>query len=252
MKTYIVNLKAHTQKKDNILRQCAAASQNDAEIFEAVYGAALSEGELAACVDDAQNCGLSKGEIGCSLSHMGIYQKIISQNLPRALVLEDDVILRPFLPDILKDIEQFDNPDIPAVYLLSRVTSYLPFTGHKLKHCALYEVYYAAGTSSYVINRAAAQKMREGLYPVSFIADDWDWFRFILGFKIYCPLPLPAADSDPDKINSVIEKEREKRDAKKLAARGIKRKFKYPLAALKRAFHKNITIFFSRRVEKDI
>ena len=33
------------------------------------------------------------GEIGCSLSHIGVYKKMIEKNISEALILEDDVLL---------------------------------------------------------------------------------------------------------------------------------------------------------------
>lgn len=41
----------------------------------------------------AKNKKLSKGEIGCTLSHMWCLNKIISNNLMSAIILEDDIIL---------------------------------------------------------------------------------------------------------------------------------------------------------------
>ncbi|MBL0355784.1 MAG: glycosyltransferase family 25 protein [Chitinophagaceae bacterium] len=52
---------------------------------------------------------MTKGEIGCSLSHTMIYQDIISNNYQKVLVLEDDVVV-----------------DKNAIQLFSAITSELP------------------------------------------------------------------------------------------------------------------------------
>lgn len=44
---------------------------------------------------------LTAGEIGCLLSHRKTYKTIIDENIPCALILEDDAILSPDLPNVL-------------------------------------------------------------------------------------------------------------------------------------------------------
>jgi glycosyl transferase family 25 len=75
--------------------------------FEFVYGIngkRLGSENINACYD-AERCrnyyfkrtgikrNLTPGEIGCSLSHRSIYNKIVKENIQRAIVLEDDVII---------------------------------------------------------------------------------------------------------------------------------------------------------------
>ena len=38
---------------------------------------------------------MTDGEYACALSHLSVYRRIVDQNLPGAIVLEDDAILRP-------------------------------------------------------------------------------------------------------------------------------------------------------------
>lgn len=47
---------------------------------------------------------LSPGEIGCLLSHRGIAQKMVAEDIPLVLVLEDDTFLAPDLPDVLTSL----------------------------------------------------------------------------------------------------------------------------------------------------
>ncbi|WP_288901243.1 glycosyltransferase family 25 protein [uncultured Sneathiella sp.] len=48
---------------------------------------------------------LKAGEIGCLLSHRAIYEKMVTENIPKALVLEDDVFLADDFRDVLLDIQ---------------------------------------------------------------------------------------------------------------------------------------------------
>lgn len=44
---------------------------------------------------------LTKGEMGCLLSHRAIYQHLVDANINSAIVLEDDAILEPNFPDVI-------------------------------------------------------------------------------------------------------------------------------------------------------
>lgn len=53
---------------------------------------------------------LTGGELGCLLSHKAIYQKMGDQNIPQALILEDDVILDTDFKDTVQHLIQSDLP----------------------------------------------------------------------------------------------------------------------------------------------
>ncbi|MEX1035352.1 MAG: glycosyltransferase family 25 protein [Sneathiella sp.] len=48
---------------------------------------------------------LKAGEIGCLLSHRKIYEKMVAEGIPGALILEDDVFLAGNFKDVLEDIQ---------------------------------------------------------------------------------------------------------------------------------------------------
>lgn len=57
--------------------------------------------------DAASYAQLTPGEIGCFESHRRLWQKMVAENIPAAIVVEDDVILA-------SDLGQLDFSDIPA------------------------------------------------------------------------------------------------------------------------------------------
>lgn len=65
--------------------------------FDAVDGKGLSESELERVDFPAARefCGhdLSLGEVGCAMSHIRIYEKMVAENIERCIVLEDDIYL---------------------------------------------------------------------------------------------------------------------------------------------------------------
>ena len=54
---------------------------------------------------------MNAGEVGCALSHIGVYKKIEEQKLPFALVLEDDALISGDLPRVLRELEPHIKPN---------------------------------------------------------------------------------------------------------------------------------------------
>lgn len=76
------------------------------EFFDAIYGKALPEDELSKVdyqyYQDFDNKRLTLGEIGCALSHIRVYEFIKQNNIPEAIILEDDAIVSTHFKTILK------------------------------------------------------------------------------------------------------------------------------------------------------
>jgi len=131
---------------------------------------------------------LCDGEIGCALSQIGVYRRIVAEGLPCALVLEDDMELSPAVPDVLEALAERFSPDEPAVVLLTQAYSFYPRTREPLREGVdIVRVYEAALAGGYFITRRAAALLAEKLYPVWTVADDWWRFRDIVSLHCLDP-----------------------------------------------------------------
>lgn len=95
---YIVSLKQDIEKREAISKTLQNFELKFSFI-DAIYGKELSEDTISSI--RAKSAGkllarkfpLTPGEIGCTLSHLKVYQNILDNNLDWACILEDDVIL---------------------------------------------------------------------------------------------------------------------------------------------------------------
>lgn len=79
------------------------------EIIEAVDGSQLSESECISLLADGVT--YIRGVIGCYLSHIRLYERIIQDNIDVALILEDDARLNPNIVNAIRsgiDYSAFD------------------------------------------------------------------------------------------------------------------------------------------------
>lgn len=108
MQVYVISLKDSIDRQKSITTQCERLGIKPIFI-DAVNGKNLSNSEIS------QYCNQEKakklygrelllGEIGCALSHKRIYQKIVDENIPYAVILEDDATLEKDFSIVVKKI----------------------------------------------------------------------------------------------------------------------------------------------------
>lgn len=180
---FVISLPKDKERREHLETQLRKLSIPYA-ITEAVYGKALSAEELAASYDPEKaiwrfNRELSKGEIGCALSHMNIYRKMVAEDIPHALVLEDDAnLLDDQLPATLSNLARHYPASLPVAVLLSHAKRYDENTEDRLDNQhRLYEAYRGVCAHGYFITKAAAQMMVEKLFPIYVVADKWEYFQ---------------------------------------------------------------------------
>ncbi|TMP32425.1 glycosyl transferase family 25 [Pseudoalteromonas rubra] len=169
----------------------------DATRFPATNGKLLSESEVTAWYNPSENHKryhrhLTPGEIGCYISHYRIYEKVVNENIPYALVLEDDLHIEDSLAPLLSlfsDIEGWDmvklsdnraNPFIEQTVLNQKFTM-----GNYKK--------VPNGTQGYLISLGGAKKLiqrRPFFRPI-----DVDFqFHGELGLRIIGIKPYPISE----------------------------------------------------------
>lgn len=120
------------------------------------------------------------GELGCYVSHVQAFKRLLASDAPYAVVLEDDAVLHADLPEVLAALHRHaDGWDMVKLSGVHR--------GHPLRLQALTDTYQLAvmlsrftGASAYVVNRRAAQVYAQGLLPMCVPYDHefdrgWHW-----------------------------------------------------------------------------
>ncbi len=171
MKVFVINLAKNPERMAYVggqLDELGVAYER----FEAVYGKELTSEEREEKISRFRSwCAMGHiiddGEAGCALSHCGIYQKMIEENIPYACVLEDDVKISSEFTDVLKRIDEWIKPQEPQVVMLSaHMASHIGARG-------IFSLKNASCTDGYVITYPSAQAILNANYPVVTVADKW-------------------------------------------------------------------------------
>ncbi|MDR0587603.1 MAG: glycosyltransferase family 25 protein [Burkholderiales bacterium] len=178
---FVVNLEKDKERRTAIDEQLRR--HNIPHTFSpAVHGAALSGDELLKVYDEKKardrQRELALPEIGCALSHYAIYREMVRQNLPYALILEDDVRLADHTLAVLSGLSHALDRDKPTVVLLNHVRRYKPRPSILLTSThGLFNVYgREVGAYAYCLTQSAAQNLMRALYPVFRQCDEWGDF----------------------------------------------------------------------------
>lgn len=119
MKVYVISLRSSVERRRHI-RNSFGSLGIDFEFFDAVEGKEIDrsadsrvyKGESFILKNNIFSKTtvvgkLNDGELGCSLSHLTLYEKIIQENLAGAIICEDDLVPKcNFVELIIKILEQ--------------------------------------------------------------------------------------------------------------------------------------------------
>ncbi|MBM6866530.1 glycosyltransferase family 25 protein [Bacteroides caecigallinarum] len=211
IKTYVINLETSKERKaymDDVLKDLSTL---DVEYVKAVDGRKMSLEEKNKYFDikkfkERNSIEVRDGEIGCTLSHQKCYRKIVEENIPYALILEDDIEICGDLNKAISSVCGYLMTEEPTVILLS---GWFWYISKKIisDNYRLATVYSAFLTHSYLINNSAAKLLIEKRPYI--VADDWTYIKN-KGVKIKAILPH-IINQKNDGIESTITFFREKK-----------------------------------------
>lgn len=247
MKKYLISLDKDSYRRELFFTQ---PNTQDFEIFSAINTMNLDLSELDHHFNTVQflqhyQRNVTKGEIGCTLSHFAVYQKIVDDKQiaenDYALICEDDALFASdfqqgfstLLAENIKSdmlllgqskIEDFNHIELEINYPTT-----FSFLQKKLGNIALCYPYknYFAGTVAYLIKKSAARKLVEyrKQNKLYWLADDFILYEKQFGLDIQIIRPLLVIENP--KLNSNLQ-----------AIRGsesnnlFKKLMKYPLKKL--------------------
>jgi glycosyl transferase family 25 len=159
---------------------------------------------------------LTRGEVGCALSHLSVYERLVKEDIPSVLVVEDDVSPSPDLVEILKSLDRLPTDwDVVTLHSLFASARPEPIEGGGVtgRHRVCRYAQMPFGSQCYLINRAGAEKALRVAYPICLPADDLLYRRWPTGLAVYGIEPSPVtAGTLPSEVHA---------DRAPLAQRGL-------------------------------
>ncbi|MGI6353587.1 MAG: glycosyltransferase family 25 protein [Lentisphaeria bacterium] len=202
MKVFVINLDR------DIERMKAAEDQLrrlhvEFERISAVDGKELSIEEQKKSVNSFRwKCAVGRpftlGEIGCALSHIALYHRVVEEKLPLACVLEDDVILDERFPKVLSDLMNLFDEKKPQVFLLSNHSDsqgqlgdgYIGYmTPANVYDTSLKRISGDMFAEGYVVTYEGAKALLKMNYPIITPCDWWTRWVKLGAIELYHAFP---------------------------------------------------------------
>lgn len=190
---FVINLERSRDRRAYIERYLASLGI-ELRIVPAVDGSKLDLDQLArdgvyvdAVAHEKFSRSLSKSEIGATLSHLSACRTIVDENLPMAVVLEDDVTFLDGVADIVRSAMQAAPADWEVLQLYHwckdtyRIAPHL--VGFNNASCL------PVGCLGYLIRQSAARKLLDASYPICYPADSLMGRSPRLGVALYGVFP---------------------------------------------------------------
>lgn len=131
---------------------------------------------------------LTKGEVGCVLSHKKVYEKFLDSRDNSIIIFEDDAIFTDkcsvtILKDILKKVDTIDKPLVVALQKSDyQDKEEITITAD----ISMYSCHKFYCTHGYVINRAAAKNILKLQTPIRFEIDAFEYYYWLGVAELYC------------------------------------------------------------------
>jgi len=201
---FVINLKSHAARRRACADQLAQLGLTPTFV-EAVDGREMAVEEISARVDAAGRLRrapkpLTAGEVGCYLSHGSVLARIVAENLPQALVLEDDLLASDELPRVLQALTTRPSPPYDMVKLgisEPQTKAFTPLAPMTATSALVRHHNVVSSNLAYVITRQGAERFLRYGSPIRYPVDvamnrSWRHGLDILGVRPWPVLPNPA------------------------------------------------------------
>lgn len=194
MKIYVINLDKDKDRLTSIDGQLARMGV-EYERFPAVWAANLTKEDRRRvfspfrwwCVEGYP---LREGQLGVTVSHNAIYQKMILEDIPIACILEDDARLTDEFNRVLDHVASNINADAKKIVLLTN------YTAIKQDKLGLLRSNQGGSAEAYVITQAAARAILSVNKKICTPCDNWARFERVVGVMRYQAFPTVCLHGD--------------------------------------------------------
>ncbi len=213
MRFFLINLEKNAERLSFMKEQFDSAGV-EFERINAIYGKTLSGAERKRGFSSmrslvAMRRRLSDGELGCAMSHVLAYRKMVEESIPAACIFEDDVSIGGRFWDVLRMTENRIDSARPQAVVFSGYhiegAEDMPFglKSEKAIWCA----------DAYLLTLPAAKLLLKANDPVITVADAFKRWRRYFGLELYHAFPSSVSQvnerfgsdlSIPSKVSWVL------------------------------------------------
>ncbi len=213
MKTFVIHLERATAREAQV--QHILSHLPEAEVLPACDGPAMTQAERDAIYPGpaihfpAYPFALSAGEIGCFLSHRATWDMIVAQDLPFALVCEDDIEIDP---DVFAGAFSFAQAHMGQFGVIQFQVRDLKPDAQEVASDGAFRLMrptiVPVRMSAQLITRQAAQAFLDASQTIDRPVDSFVQMRWQTGVEVACVVPSGVSDRTAETGGSTLQTKR--------------------------------------------
>ena len=182
----IISDRDNIERRNLVLSECKKIGITNPHFTDAIMATRMPDEAVYA--QAIPNTFLSKGEIGCALSHKKVYEEFLKTDQASILVFEDDIIFsKECTQEVLESLMEYVSKQIePMVLILQKSVWHIKKTWDITPEIAVYSSRNQFCTHGYILNRVAAKKILSIQTPIRFEIDAFKFYYWLADVGLYC------------------------------------------------------------------
>lgn len=182
----IISDKDNTERRNLVLSECKKIGITSPHFTDAIMATRMPDEEVYA--QAIPNTFLSKGEIGCALSHKKVYDAFLKTSQKSILVFEDDIVFsRQCTLEVLESLMEYvEQKSEPTVLVLQKSRWHNKKVWNVDANISVYSSRNQFCTHAYILNRSAAEVILSMQTPVRFEIDAFKFYYWLADVELYC------------------------------------------------------------------
>ena len=199
---WVISLERATDRRA-FVRQVFGELGVDYEVIDAVDGLQLDERSIRAYSEwralFRYGRGLGRGMLAASMSHLRAYERMLANDVPEVLIVEDDVRPNPDILRVLDERDRFPSDwDVVTFHSLFEWSRPTPVDDGAIANGYNICTYERTpmGLQAYLINHSAARRVLDIAYPICLPPDELLFRPRPAGLTVYGIEPSPVVHED--------------------------------------------------------
>jgi glycosyl transferase family 25 len=169
-KIFIINLDKDVERMNNSINQLEKYGISNYERYSAIYGSKLSNNEVNNITTNIGKLLASRGMIGCGISHINIWKKIVKDGIKQTLILEDDFIFKDNFLNKFNDVIKKAPINYDIIFLSSNIIHNKNIRLYNIDE-NYYKQLFISQTVGYIISLEGARNILNYINKVSYHID---------------------------------------------------------------------------------
>ena len=182
----IISDKDNTERRKLVLAECKKIGIMSPHFTDAIMATRMPDEEVYA--QAIPNTFLSKGEVGCALSHKKVYEEFLNTDQKSILIFEDDIIFsKECTLEALESLMEYVSKQTkPSVLVLQKSRWHNKKVWTVDDNISIYSSRNQFCTHAYMLNRSAAEIILSVQTPIRFEIDAFKFYYWLADIGLYC------------------------------------------------------------------